>query len=101
MPGQKILVNMEITLDTAKRQAYISDEEISLAVKEFDLLQLLMENKGRIITREQILENIWSGDNTGDGSKIDVHIRWLREKIEKDPGNPEFIITVRNHELPH
>jgi len=66
-----------------------------LKPREFDLLALLVANKGRAFTREQILERLWGQGWVGDTRTVDVHVRWLREKIEADPGNPTRIITIR------
>ena len=61
----------------------------------FELLALLLARKGRILSRNQILDQIWGHNYVGDSRTVDVHIRWLREKIEKDPGEPKRVITVR------
>ena len=63
--------------------------------REFSLLALLMQNTGRVFTREQILERLWGYDYIGDARTVDVHIRWLREKIEAEPSKPRRIVTIR------
>ena len=68
---------------------------VALAPKEFSLLQLLMENRGRVVTRQRLLDKVWGYDFEGDHQTISVHVRWLREKIEIDPNNPRHIMTVR------
>jgi two-component system phosphate regulon response regulator PhoB len=69
--------------------------EVSFSPKEFRLLELFMSNPRRVWTREQLLERIWGSDFMGDSKTVDVHIRWLREKLELDPSNPEYLVTVR------
>ncbi len=71
-------------------------EDVALAPKEFRLLHLLMENRGRIVTRQMLLEKVWGYDFEGEHQTISVHVRWLREKIEVDPNNPRHIVTVRS-----
>lgn len=65
----------------------------NLTVKEFDLLQLFMNNPGKVYSREDLLDRVWGVDYVGDFRTVDVHIRRLREKIESDPANPEYIMT--------
>ena len=73
----------------------INDAEINLSPKEFRLLDLFMSHPRRVWSREQLLEKIWGVDFVGDSKTVDVHIRWLREKIEIDPSEPKHIVTVR------
>lgn len=70
-------------------------EEISLAPKEYRLLELFMNHPRRVWSREQLIEQVWGMDFLGDTKTVDVHIRWLREKLETDPSQPEYIVTVR------
>ena len=70
-------------------------EEISLAPKEYRLLELFMNHPRRVWSREQLIEQVWGIDFLGDTKTVDVHIRWLREKLETDPSQPEYIVTVR------
>jgi len=83
--------DMEINLDN--RSAFIGGKEVNLTAKEFDLLQLFMSNRGKVFSREALLETIWKYDYLGDLRTVDVHIRRLREKIEHNPAQPEFILT--------
>ncbi len=85
--------NLEVNLDS--HVATLKGTPLELTPREFDLLVLLMTNKGRAFTRDQILERLWGHDYFGDSRTVDVHIRWLREKIEGDPGSPGRIITIR------
>jgi DNA-binding response OmpR family regulator len=68
---------------------------IDLTHKEFDLLVFMMKNKNRVMSRDYLLEKVWGYDFAGDTRTVDVHIRWLRQKIEKDPADPKRLITVR------
>ena len=86
----------EIMLDPSRQLITVRGREVQLAPKEFNLLHVLMENRGRIVTRQMLLEKVWGYDFEGEHQTISVHIRWLREKIEDDPHNPKHIITVRS-----
>jgi len=86
----------EITIDRSRQRLMVRGEVVALAPKEFRLLHVLMENRGRIVTRQMLLEKVWGYDFEGEHQTISVHIRWLREKIESDPNNPRHIITVRS-----
>ena len=83
--------NMEINL--VKRSVVIGGRDIKLTAKEFDLLQMFVTNRGTVFSREQMLETVWKYDYAGDARTVDVHIRRLREKIEKNTSKPEFIFT--------
>ncbi|MCF6465349.1 response regulator transcription factor [Clostridium sp. Cult2] len=83
----------DITINTLGRKLIIGDESISLTGKEFDLFYLLVSNPGKVFTREELLETIWGYEYFGDLRTVDVHIRRLREKIEKDCSNVEYIHT--------
>ncbi|WP_330203769.1 response regulator transcription factor [Cyanobacterium sp. Dongsha4] len=85
----------DITLYTTECRVTVRGEEVSLSPKEFRLLELFMTYPKRVWDREQLIENIWGADFLGDTKTVDVHIRWLREKLELDPSNPEYIVTVR------
>ena len=75
------------------RSVTIGDRQINLTAKEFDLLKLFMTNRGKVFSREKLLETVWKYDYLGDLRTVDVHIRRLREKIETNPGQPEYIFT--------
>jgi len=87
------VANLEV--DTSSHQATISGVPLHLKPKEFDLLVFLMSNRGRAFFRDQLLEQVWGYDYAGDTRTVDVHVRWLREKVETDPSHPELIETVR------
>ena len=84
-----------LVLDPARRLTTLDDKVVNLTAKEFDLLVFLLSNKGIVFTREQLLEKVWGYDYSGDTRTVDVHIRWLRQKIEEDPDEPRRIITIR------
>ena len=84
-----------IRLDTARHQASINGNPIALPLKEFELLEFLMRNSGRVLTRSQLIDRVWGGDYFGDTKTLDVHIKRLRAKIEADPANPVLIQTIR------
>ncbi len=84
-----------ITLDSDRHQVTLHGEPVSLPLKEFELLELLMLNAGRVLTRGQIIDRVWGSDYFGDTKTLDVHIKRLRSKIEKVPAEPEVIVTVR------
>lgn len=85
----------DIRIDLLRRQATKGDEFLRLKPKEFDLLLFFVRNPARVFTREQLLNQIWGYEFAGDTRTVDVHIRWLRQKIEDDPSAPRRIITVR------
>lgn len=85
----------DLVLDLTGRRAKLRDEELHLTHREFDLLAELMRNRGTVLSRDLLLAKVWGYDYYGDDRTVDVHIRWLREKIEDDPSTPERIVTVR------
>ena len=85
----------DLTIDLRSRQAARDGKRVALKPKEYDLLVFLLRNRGRAFTRDQILNQIWGYDFVGDTRTVDVHMRWLRQKIEDDPANPTRLITVR------
>ena len=84
-----------IALDSDRHQVTHNGNPVSLPLKEFELLELLMLNAGRVLTRGQIIDRVWGSDYFGDTKTLDVHIKRLRSKIEKVPAEPEIIVTVR------
>ncbi len=89
------LVAGELTLDLLSRRANSQGTELKLTHREFDLLAELMRNQGAVLSRDLLLNRVWGFDYVGDSHTVDVHIRWLREKIEADPSTPRRITTVR------
>ena len=86
----------DIVLDPSRQQLLVRGEDVQLAPKEFALLRVLMENAGRVVTRQTLLDKVWGYDFEGEQQTVSVHVRWLREKIEQDSANPHHIITVRS-----
>lgn len=84
-----------IYINFNRREVIIFDKKIDLTVKEFELLEILVKNKGNILTREMLLDKIWGYEYVGETRTVDVHIRYLRKKIEEDDKNPKFIETIR------
>lgn len=85
----------ELKIDLARHKVSRSNSTIDLGPKEFDLLTFLMKNEGQVFSRDHLLEKIWGYDYAGDTRTVDVHIRWLRQKIETDPSQPKYLLTVR------
>jgi len=82
-------------MDVDRHVVAINGVEASLPLKEFDLLELLLRNPGRVMTRTQLIDRVWGADYVGDTKTLDVHIKRLRSKIEPDPGQPRLLLTVR------
>jgi len=85
----------DLVLDLTRREVRLKEQVVAIKPKEYELLVFLGNHRGQVLTREFILERVWGWDYVGDSRTVDVHIRWLREKIEPDPANPVRIITVR------
>jgi two-component system response regulator RegX3 len=84
-----------IKMDFDQRRAFVRGEEVHLRRKEFELLRLLVENSGRVLTRDILIDRVWGTDYIGDTKTLDVHIKRLRSRIEADPSVPVLITTVR------
>ncbi|MGI6315379.1 MAG: response regulator transcription factor [Christensenellales bacterium] len=89
----QVLTCRDISMNLDRRTVNIGSRPINLTAKEFDLLKLFMSNKGKVFSREKLLETVWKYDYLGDLRTVDVHIRRLREKVESNPGQPEYIFT--------
>ena len=85
----------DLEIDIPRHQAFLRDLKLDLSPKEFELIAFLAKNKGLVFNREQLLEKVWGYDYAGDTRTVDVHIRWLRRKIESNPAKPERIVTIR------
>lgn len=85
----------DLVIDVSRREVNRGAQVLALKPKEFDLLFFLAQHSGQVLSREFILEKVWGWEYIGDSRTVDVHVRWLREKIEEDPGEPRRIITVR------
>ena len=95
LENNEVTTTKSVVVDPVKHKVFVRGEEIKLPLKEFDLLHYLTQNPGRVLTREQIIDRIWGHDYFGDTKTLDVHIKRIREKIEKNPNNPEIIQTIR------
>jgi DNA-binding response OmpR family regulator len=84
-----------LTLDLTRREVLLDNRALQLKPKEFDLLLFLARHRGQVLTRDLILERVWGWDFSGGSRTVDVHVRWLREKIEQNPAEPVRIVTVR------
>ena len=84
-----------VRMDVERHEVSVNGERLKLALKEFELLEILLRNAGRVMTRGQLIDRIWGADYVGDTKTLDVHIKRLRTKIEPDPTNPRYLITVR------
>ena len=94
-PNNDIITCGEITVNLARRTVVKNGKLIDLTMKEFDLLTSLMLSKGRVLNRDQLMEKVWDVEFCGDARTVDVHIRYLRQKIEDESENPRYILTVR------
>jgi two-component system response regulator RegX3 len=84
-----------VRMDVERHTVTVSGELVALPLKEFDLLELLMRNAGRVLTRGQLIDRVWGADYVGDTKTLDVHVKRIRSKIEPDPGTPKHLLTVR------
>jgi two-component system response regulator RegX3 len=97
-PGDLLPPTLEaglVRMDVDRHVVTVSGEHVSLPLKEFELLELLLRNTGRVLTRMQLIDRVWGSDYVGDTKTLDVHVKRLRAKIEPDPGNPTLLVTVR------
>jgi DNA-binding response OmpR family regulator len=94
-PKQEVLEFGNLRIDITRREITVNGEVVAFKPKEYELLTFFAQHQGQVLSREFILERVWGWDFIGDSRTVDVHVRWLREKIEHDPANPRRIITVR------
>ena len=90
-----VLESAPVRLDADRHVVTVGGELVSLPLKEFELLEMLLRNTGRVLTRGQLIDRIWGADYVGDTKTLDVHVKRLRSKLEKDPSNPQHLVTVR------
>jgi two-component system phosphate regulon response regulator PhoB len=95
LPQPPTLQFRDVTVYPQECRVIVRGEEVNLSPKEFRLLELFMSYTRRVWSREQLIDQVWGSDFVGDTKTVDVHIRWLREKLERDPSQPEYIVTVR------
>lgn len=93
--GDDILGGDRVRMDVERHTVTVAGESISMPLKEFDLLEYLMRNSGRVLTRGQLIDRIWGADYVGDTKTLDVHVKRLRSKIEEEPSSPKHLVTVR------
>jgi DNA-binding response OmpR family regulator len=93
--SKEIHTFQDLVVDTVRREVKLGNKVLDLKPKEYELLFYLTNNIGRALSRDKILEEVWGWDYIGESRTVDVHIRWLRQKIESDPGNPKRLVTVR------
>lgn len=84
-----------VRMDIERHVVTVAGENIAMPLKEFELLEMLLRNAGRVLTRAQLIDRVWGSDYVGDTKTLDVHVKRLRSKIEPDPSNPQFVVTVR------
>ncbi|CAN5785999.1 MAG: response regulator transcription factor [Actinomycetota bacterium] len=84
-----------VRMDVERHTVSVGGEAVPMPLKEFELLEMLLRNAGRVLTRGQLIDRVWGSDYVGDTKTLDVHVKRLRAKIEPDPGNPQHIVTVR------
>ncbi|WP_448610342.1 winged helix-turn-helix domain-containing protein [Geodermatophilus sp. URMC 60] len=94
-PVESALEAGPVRMDVERHVVSVDGEPVALPLKEFDLLELLMRNAGRVLTRVQLIDRVWGSDYVGDTKTLDVHVKRLRAKIEPDPANPKYLVTVR------
>lgn len=91
----EVLRGGSVVLDVERHVVTVDGDDVAMPLKEFDLLEYLLRNRGRVLTRGQLIDRVWGSDYVGDTKTLDVHIKRLRSKIERNPSSPEFLVTVR------
>ena len=84
-----------VRLDVDRHTVSVEGQPVTLPLKEFELLELLLRNAGRVLTRGQLIDRVWGSDYVGDTKTLDVHVKRLRAKLEPEPGEPKYLVTVR------
>lgn len=95
MPTDAVLTGGPVRMDIDRHVVTVNGEEVAMPLKEFELLEILLRNVGRVMTRGQLIERVWGADYVGDTKTLDVHIKRLRSKIEPDSSAPRYVVTVR------
>jgi two-component system response regulator RegX3 len=93
--AEDVLQAGPVRMDVERHVVAVDGQPVALPLKEFELLELLLRNTGRVLTRMQLIDRVWGSDYVGDTKTLDVHVKRLRAKIEPDPGNPKHLLTVR------
>jgi len=94
-PQLSTLAAGPVEMDVDRHLVTVSGEDVKLPLKEFELLELLLRNAGRVLTRTQLIDRVWGSNYVGDTKTLDVHVKRVRSKIEPDPSNPRYLVTVR------
>jgi two-component system response regulator RegX3 len=94
-PADGVLEAGPVRMDVERHVVSVDGESVSLPLKEFDLLEFLLRNAGRVLTRGQLIDRVWGSDYVGDTKTLDVHVKRLRAKLEPDSANPKYLLTVR------
>jgi two-component system response regulator RegX3 len=94
MPAER-LEGGDVSVDLERHEVFIRGQSVGLPLKEYELLAVLLDNAGRVLTRETLIDRVWGMDYVGDTKTLDVHIKRLRTKVEPDPANPSRIVTIR------
>jgi two-component system response regulator RegX3 len=94
-PAEAVLAAGPVRMDVERHVVAVDGQQVALPLKEFDLLEVLLRNAGRVLTRMQLIDRVWGSDYVGDTKTLDVHVKRLRAKIEPDPANPTHLVTVR------
>jgi two-component system response regulator RegX3 len=94
-PESMVLAAGPVRMDVERHVVAVDGEQVLLPLKEFDLLEYLLRNSGRVLTRGQLIDRVWGADYVGDTKTLDVHVKRLRTKIEPDPTNPRHLLTIR------
>jgi len=95
LASQEVLEVGDVRLDGGRHEVFVRDEAVGLPLKEFELLELLLANAGRVLTRDVLIDRIWGPNYFGDTKTLDVHVKRLRAKVEEDPSSPSRIVTIR------
>jgi two-component system response regulator RegX3 len=94
-PASNALEVGPVRMDVERHRVTVDGEAVSLPLKEFELLEVLLRNAGRVLTRQQLIDRVWGPDYVGDTKTLDVHVKRLRAKVEPEPGSPRHLVTVR------
>jgi len=95
LPSEDVVEVGEVRLDASRHEVFVRDELVAMPLKEFELLEMLLLNSGRVLTRDVLIDRVWGPNYYGDTKTLDVHVKRLRAKIEQDPGHPTRLVTVR------
>jgi two-component system response regulator RegX3 len=93
--GPAILEAGDVRMDTERHSVTVAGNDVAMPLKEYELLEFLLRNAGRVLTRGQLIDRVWGADYFGDTKTLDVHIKRIRSKIEREPSNPSLLVTVR------